>query len=122
MSAGAFTRAFYETEEGFTAPILVQEETLQAVLGGETNASATGPADAGIPSARVSAGRRELGIIPRAVSIRWTGTPPAGYSPFGTVRIPILLPATFAAATLGAAVTYLGTGGSVVGRSSEEIN
>lgn len=122
MSAGAFTNSFYEMSSengGFILRCRVQPETLAATIGGTANAGVTGPATAP-GSATISQGRRTAGVNMRYVSLRFTATPPTGYSG-DSVRIPVLDPAVFADWTLGATGTYLGVAVEVAGRVGETV-
>jgi len=122
MSAGVFELYFYETNGGLKSAIRLQPETIQAVLGGAVNASATGPATVGSPRVRVSASRRANGIHPRTVTVRFTtGTAPTGYAMGQTYTLPVLTETVWDGITDGAAMTYLGTTGTVVSKDSEKI-
>lgn len=122
MSAGAFENAFYEMSSengGFVLSCRVQPETLAATISGTANDGVAGPATAP-GSATISQGRRSAGVNMRYVSLRFTGTLPAGYS--GRIaRIPVLDPAVFAEWTKGATGTYLGVAVEVVGRVGETV-
>ena len=122
MSTGAFDLSFYTTDDGNIMPITVQPETLAATFGGVANAGVAGPATGNFGSVSVGQGRRTNGVNARMVRIRWDDAgEPDGYQPGGTVQIPALTPAAYAAATRGAAVAYNGGTGLVVGRSAETI-
>jgi len=117
MSAGNFTRTRYEADNGEIHPIRVQPETIAANVGA-ANAAPTGAVTVGL-SARVSGGRRQLGLTARSVRLQFTGTIPDGYAENSTLTIPVLTPATFTAATVGTTGSYLGAAVVVVGRSPE---
>lgn len=119
MSAGVFTRTFYELDDGDIVRARVQPETLAANVGAANTAPA-GPADAP-GSARVGGGRRQFGIKMRSVSLAWTGTPPTGYKAGALVRIPIMQRATYDGIDLGDTGTYLGVAVEVVGKSPESV-
>lgn len=122
MSAGPFETTFYELSSengGFIMRCRVQPETLAATINSVANAGAAGPADAP-GSATISQGRRTAGVNMRYVTLGWTATPPTGYSG-DPVRIPVLLPATFASWSLGATGTYLGAAVEVLGRTGETV-
>lgn len=122
MSAGPFTRTFYETSAengGFVLSCRVQPETLAATIDGTANAAPAGPATAP-GSATISQGRRTAGVNMRYVRLGWTGSPPTGYSG-DPVVIPVLDPAVFADWTLGATGTYLSAPVEVLGRVGETI-
>ena len=122
MSSGAFTRTFYQLSAdngGGIAPIRLQPETLAATIGGTVNAAPAGPAT--IPaSATISQGRRSAGINARYITVAWDDAPPTDYSGL-TARIVVPDPTVYAGATLGAAVTYLDTAATVVGRTPETV-
>jgi hypothetical protein len=123
MSAGAFTRTFYEmsAENGsFVVPCRVQDTTLAASFGGTANSAPSGPAD--FPaSATISQGKRSAGVNMRTATIAWTGSPPAGYKAGSTISIPVLKPTTFAAWTKGTTGTYLGANAVIAGKSGETV-
>lgn len=123
MSAGAFENSFYELSAengGFIMACRVQPETLAASINSVANAAPAGPADAP-GSATISQGRRSAGVNMRYVSLKFTASPPTGYSG-DNVRIPVLSPTTFAAWTKGATGTYLGVAVEVAGRVGETVN
>ena len=118
MSAGAFSRSRYAADSGEIHPIRVQPETLALTLGGTANAAPAGAVTSSI-SAKVSGGRRNLGLKARMVSLAFTGAVPDGYEPDSVTRVPILTPALFTAIGRGTTGTYLGVGVEVLGKSSE---
>lgn len=121
MSAGNFVRSRYESDAGSIHPIRVQPETLAMTLGGSTNSPVTGAIDTGI-SARVSGGRRQIGLTARKVRIQFVeGAEPEGYLEGGTIELPWLNPTTFAALGAGATGIYLGAAIELVGKSAESI-
>lgn len=122
MSAGAFTRTAYTADDGKNFPIRLQPETLDAEIDGTPNESIVDAGDSGLPSVRVSAGARSLGVIPRKLTIALNDgqTAPAGYT---GEPLQLVVPdvSVFDQGTLGAAVTYLGVNWSVIGRRREAI-
>lgn len=120
MSAGEFSRAFYELDNGNIAPIRVQPETLAATFEGTVNASAAGPATTDC-FAQARKSKRSYGIGARTVSIEWTAAAPDGYDARGSLTIPVLLPATFDGITIFSTGTYLGAGFTVIGKSGENV-
>lgn len=122
MSAGAFTRTFYQLSAengGGVISIRLQPETLAATIAGTVNAAPAGPAT--IPgSATISQGRRSAGVNARYITVAWDGAPPEGYSGL-TAKIVVPDPAVFTGAVLGSAVTYLATAAEVVGRNGETV-
>lgn len=121
MSAGAFESSLYTADDGTVHPCRIQPETRGLSIGGSTNNAPTGPADAGAGLIHVSGGRRTIGITPRKLRVRFTGTQPTGYKAGATVSIPILIPANFQAwrRPLYQTGTYLGAAIEVVGSSPE---
>lgn len=123
MSQGRPVRAFYATDLGNICSVRVQQETLDATIGAVANSSATGPATAGFPSAKVSKGSREIGIGCRKVTCAWDdGGAPTNYDERSPFSLPILVLATFNGINRGDAVVYLGGTGVVVSKSAEDIN
>lgn len=131
MSAGNFVTVRYAaTYNGGTPihPIRVNASTLEAAVGGVTNASPTGAVNNPI-KARVQGGRRSFGLLARRVSLRSPATnPPAGYLANSITTIPALTVAFFNACDptanngQGAEVSYLGATFRAVGRSSERVD
>jgi hypothetical protein len=121
MSAGPFTNTFYTSNANFVHPIRVQPETLSLSIGGQANSAPTGPANAGTGFVRISGSKRTYGITPRKVAIRFTGTPPTGYSVNQIYRIPVLIPGHYQAYVEPKLQTgtYLGVACQVVGKSEE---
>jgi hypothetical protein len=119
MSAGAFIRTTYEADSGEIHPIKVQPETVAANIGA-ANGAPGGAATSGI-SAKVSGGRREIGLLARKVRVAFTGAVPDGYEPGNTLSIPVLTSATYNAALPGTTGTYLGSPVVVVGRTPESV-
>lgn len=117
MSAGEFVRSRYESDAGNIHPIRVQPETVAASIG-SANAAPVGTVDVPI-SAKVSGGRRELGLIARRVRLAFTAGAPTDYAEDSIVSIPILTPAVFNAIAVGQTGTYLGLGVEVVGKTPE---
>lgn len=118
--AGPFAQgARYEADDGTVYRIRVQPETLAASIGG-VNASAAGAVD-GQGTVRVGGGNRKFGIKARAVSIRFTGTPPTGYDEGEILRVPIMTPTRYSSIALGTTGTYLGVACEVVGKSPERV-
>lgn len=121
MSAGAFTRAFYDTNNGIRLAIRVQPETLAATLGGTVNASKTAPADQGYPRATVHKSRKSPGIHARTVTLQFTATPPTGYKVGSTYILPVMDLAVWTNLSEGAVCTYLGVAAEVVSTNPEKI-
>lgn len=119
MSAGVFQLAKYQSDTAANIfAVRVQPETLAATIATVANAVPAGAVT--MPGRlRLSNGRRAAGVRARKVTLAFTGTPPTGYKPGATVRIPGMTPAFFAACSIGATGTYLGAPVQVVGRSPE---
>lgn len=128
MSAGPFVISSYEATYDPTNihPIRVQPETLTlTVTNAQGNAVDNAPptAPVNIPiSAKVSGGRRELGLMARKVTIQFTGTPPTGYQPGGRISLPWLDADTFPSLAKGQVVGYLNSVGVVTGLTPEAVN
>jgi len=119
MSAGPFSRSFYETDNGDIAAIRVQPETITLSIGGQANTAPAGPAT--IPgSATVSRGRRSNGINARLVRVVFE-TAPTGYKAGSAIALPWLDPGTFAGLNTNDTVAYLGGTGVLVGKTAEKI-
>lgn len=119
MSAGAFLRSRYETNDNEIHPIRVQPETVALNIGG-ANVAAVGAFTSPI-SAVISRGRRAKGLIPRTVSIVFTAGAPAGYKDGSVIRLPILTPNLWSGIGAGETGTYLGGTVEVVGKSPEIV-
>lgn len=121
MSAGVFERSRYEADNGDVHAIRVQPETIAATFGGTANNPPAGAVDQQV-SARVGGGNRRYGVKARAVSVTWTGAPPAGYADDELLRVPILTPDLYDAITPNSTVgTYLGANVIVVGKLPERV-
>ena len=127
MSAGDFlTNAVYETNDGNLVSIRIQPETLTLTLNTVANSQLAGPIDPSYPSAKVSGGRRTLGINARKVRVKFTGALPPGYSGGkDTISLPVLTLAVFTGYGKGQTGTYTlnGTDYDVefVGKTPEAI-
>lgn len=124
MSSGSFVVTKYAAAYGSGTnihPIRVQPETLalSITIGGSAVAN-TAPAGALTSpiSARVSSGKRTLGLNAFTVGIKFSGPTPTGYSANQRINLPCLNSA-IRAATKGATGTYLGASIVVVGTSPE---
>ena len=120
MSAGSFVNSRYQSDEGGVYAIRVQPETLTLTIAGATNAAPAGEIDQeGL--ARVSGGRRRIGIKARNVRFRFTEAPASGGYEVGEVlTLPILTQATYnAIPRAGGTGTYLGAAIAVVGKSPQ---
>lgn len=117
MSAGAFNFTKYETDDGSIVNIRAQPETLAAQLNGTANAAPSGSATVTGLFPLNMGGRRRKPFSARHVVLKWSGTPPTGYSATSLVRIPVLTKATYAGFGIGDSATYLGAAATIVGKS-----
>lgn len=120
MSAGAFTRTRYLSNDGDVHPIRVQPETISLAYGATTNA-ATATALNNPISARVSNGNRQFGLKPRSITIVFETDAPDGYKVGSYIRVPILQPTLWNTMVTGDTVTYLGDQATIVGKSPERV-
>lgn len=91
MSAGAYVNGIYVTDQNIAVNISVQPETKSLTLNSIANADGVGPIQAGLPSAKVSGGKRDIGINARKVRIAFTGAVPDGYiGTNGILTLPVL--------------------------------
>lgn len=121
MSAGSFVNVLYEADSAEKHFLEVQPETVEATIGANTNAAATGPATSPFWFKR-SRGANEFGGKPRFVRIKWdVGAAPTGYSQSQSLLIPILTAATFNAVQVGGSVTYLGSAATITRKIVENI-
>lgn len=126
MSAGAFIKnAIYQDNFGNLYPIRVQPETLALTINGVANAQAAGPLPPNLPSVSVSRGRQSNGVNAKLVRIAFTTVTPPGYLANGTIALPVLTNAAFAAYSPGQTGMYTLNGTAydveVVGRTTETI-
>lgn len=127
MSAGGFQLSRYELTAGteIRVPIRVQPETLTLTVANTANSAPAGTVTPNYPSARVSGGRRGIGIFARLVRFTFTATPPAGYKAGEILTLPALTPEFFELCSRGATGTYTVNGSSVaivvVGTTPEVI-
>lgn len=128
MSAGSFVRSKYEygKKASTVLPIRVQPETISFEIDSVENTPPTAAITEGWPSARVSGGRRGIGIYARMVSFVITSADkPPGYKVGGVLSIPVLNKALAAKIAPGATGTYT-IGGTayeieVVGQLRDEV-
>lgn len=119
MSAGPKTIAFYESDTlSVTMPVEIDEQTLEAVLGGSPNAGAAGPVTLDL-RARARKPSQAYGVGCRQVRFEWdAGQVPAGYKG-DSLLIPVLTLAVFNGVSDGTAATYLGGTGIIKSKISE---
>lgn len=120
MSAGVFVTRAYAASYSETAnhPIRVQPETLELSFGLNSNGDAIGAINNPI-SAVISRGKRQLGLRPRTVTIKFTGEPPEGYEEAGNITLPWLQRTGFDTISKGTTGSYLGADIECVGKSNE---
>lgn len=116
MSAGKFIDSVYSTDSGTMVPIRIQPETVTA-----WNPVAAGPVQAGLPSAAIGKGRRELGINARLARFKWKGAVPDGYDPNGIITVPILTLTALNNLVKNTDYQYLGNTVNLVGKTKEAI-
>ena len=125
MSAGSPINTVYESGSGLFFPIRVQPETLSLTLNSVANTAPANTPGAGLPSAKGSGGRRSIGVNARLVRFRFTDTSPTGYKPGGTISLPVLQAAVYAAYGKSQTGTYTlnGTAYTVeyVGKTPETV-
>lgn len=126
MSAGKFTLSRYQATYGAGTqihPIRVQPETIEAQFPDSANLAPTGAINNPI-SAIISRGAKQRGLRPRSVRLKLEAgtTPPAGYDPAATTRIPVLTKTVFDAVNPTDLITYLGASWVVVGKDDEEAD
>lgn len=126
MSAGSTILSVYDSDGGNSFNIRVQPETLTLTLATVANAAGTGTPAAGLPSAKVSGGRRSIGVNARLIRVRFTGTLPPGYKMDGIIALPVLQQSVFNGYAKGQTGTYtLNTTNYdviAVGKTPETIN
>lgn len=111
MSVGSFEAAKYEANSGFIFPCRAQPETKGLVIDGVANTYPAALPDDGLPTMRLSNGKRESGVTPRRVVVELTenGTGAvAGYQSGRKLTIPVFRQAAWDGYQKGATGTYLG--------------
>lgn len=121
MSAGKFIRSRYITNGGAIARIRVQPETELASIGGTLNSAPVGAPT--VPSrAKVSKGRREVGIGPRKIGVAFSpGQEPDGYEPDTIIYVPALTRTFYDAAVVDQTMTYLTSQAVIVSKLEESV-
>lgn len=120
MSAGDFGRFKYECDDGNICPVRLQPETVAADFNGTVNAEPAGAVTMN-SYAKVNKTRREYGVRPRYITGNWLTVPAGGYEVGGTVKISVLLKATWDAIPLFSVVAYLGGTVEVTFKEPENI-
>ena len=121
MSSGPFDDVIYEANSGLFYAARVQPETLGLTLGGTANAAGAGPVTPGLPSARISGGRRSYGVFMRGVRVVVTAAGTSDLSVGSVITLPLLTPDAFATAGRGATGTYNGATVRSLGTIPERI-
>lgn len=124
MSSGAFILSRYRASYGDGSnvhPIKIQPETVGLQFGTEINIPSVNSPTSPI-SAVVSRGSRALGLTPRKVTFRFTGSNPINgtYKEGSTLSVPWLIPFT-TALSKGVQGTYLGEAVELVGLIPEKV-
>jgi hypothetical protein len=117
MSVGNFTDSKYEAADGKIYPIRIQPETAQAVIASDTNNAPAGAVTGGLPTLRISSGRRGFGVHPRYIIVELTanGTGAnAGYTSGRKLKVVSLTPAFSNGLVKGSTGTYLGIACKVI--------
>ncbi len=119
MSAGSFVTSRYESNGGGIFKVRVQPETIDAVIGAVSNGPPAGAITQEV-SALARGGKRQIGVVARTATLKFTGAKPAGYTGNNAV-VPVLSPDTYDAWTTpaGQTGTYLAAPVEVVGQSPE---
>jgi len=109
MSAGAFEAGRYESRSGGIFACRAQPESRQLSLGNQPNGYPVAAVDQEFPI-RLRVGKRSRGLIPRTVTVRFTGDVPEGYLEGGTHVVPVFDPQVWDGYTAVAnrTGTYLG--------------
>lgn len=124
MSTGKFDYAKYETNDGLVVPVKIQPETLTLTLNSVANAQGSGSLTPFLPSARVGGSKKQIGINARTVTVRLTADGAgenAGMKSGSLIRLPVFLPATYAAYSKGDVGTYKGIACEYAGHSAENV-
>lgn len=124
MSAGNFVKTLYQISaiDGGVCFVSVQPEAFDAESDGIANAPAGAPATIPI-SAIVNGGKRQLGIIARAVYLKLpiVTTPPEGYALGSRTKLVALTENFFNACLTTKECTYLGLIWEVTGVRQENL-
>lgn len=123
MSAGKFNRtARYEMDAangGYITKARVQPETLSATDGSTTNTIPAGSVNLPI-SVYARKGKKEYGVGMRRAVLTNPSPIPDGYTG-EDINIPVMTPATYAAWSIGASITYLGSTWELLDKVVEEV-
>lgn len=121
MSAGTTTLVIYEGDSGEKHLLRQQPESAIFSIDGAPNTIPIGPATSPF-WAKASRAAREYGLRPRKLRGRWNaGAQPAGYADCSEFEVVVYSKAVYDGATIGAACTYLGSAGTLIGRVAEDI-
>ncbi len=125
MSAGVFDLdGRYEADNGTIFRCKPQPETAGLSLDSNANAYPDGAISPGFGTFKLSKGKRELGIIPRTVTVRFTADPTGPQADYlgegSSLVLPVFDPVVWAGYAEGQVGTYLGTA-VVCDRKSPEL-
>lgn len=119
MAIGAFITAKYEDNAGDTRAIRVKQATIDLAFGSVTNAQGTGTTFTK-PRAKVSGGRRSLGVHARTVTVKLTEVGASGE--IGSlIRVPWFKRSTFDDLVENTVGSYNGSDCELIGKSEEKI-
>lgn len=120
MSSGPFDIGIYEADSGEKHNVKFQPESTVFSIGGSPNTLPAGPATSPF-WAEIGKGKKEYGLRPRKIRIRWTGPPPDDYADCSSLEIVVFDAGVYTAATIGSAATYLGATAKIVGKIPEQM-
>lgn len=119
-SANGKALYFYAADSGEIHIVELDDKTLTLNISGTAQLQPAGPATSPF-WAKVSRGATEYGLKPRMIGVCFTTTAPADLEVGVTYKVTVLSPAEYAAATIGATVTYQGETAIVRTKPSESI-
>lgn len=111
MSLGVFELSKYKSNKGRTFPCRVQPETKALVLNAVTNSPPTETPESGLPTIKLSQGRRSFGVTPNRVVVTLTASGSgalSGYVSGNSYTLPWLDSDTFSSVAKGQTGTYQG--------------
>lgn len=127
MSAGAFDRdGKYEAGNGTVYRCRPQPETQDLTLASVANSYPAGAVTPGVGTLKISKGKRELGVVPRTVTVRFTADPTGPQGDYlgegSSLIIPVFDPGVWDDYAEGQIGTYLGTAVVCDRKSPELVN
>lgn len=125
MSAGKFIDAKYQANDGKIYPIRIQPETKTTLIGGDDNNEPIQDFTGGLPTVKVSGGRRGFGVHPRGVvlELQENGSGvTAEYKAGQKYRVPILTTGVWNGINKGDDALYLGLDAKVKSKYPELVN